>query len=193
MFRFLVANSATLAGLVLMGAVAGQAHGTTITFNPATPTSFTDVSGFTGTFTVSPAYQQARVQFRVRNLTSGNFEISGISLKGDGITPPSSLSFAGVTTLGTTFVPAVGWQALSAPLSNLDYANSLASFSLPAGINIGAEIDIRLQYQDPDGTNVNSSSLVTLQAVPEPSTYALAATALGLCGIAAARRRRAGC
>jgi hypothetical protein len=38
-----------------------------------------------------------------------------------------------------------------------------------------------------------NSYAVSINAVPEPSTYALAATALGLCGIAAARRRRAGC
>jgi hypothetical protein len=39
----------------------------------------------------------------------------------------------------------------------------------------------------------NTYPSISITAVPEPSTYALAATALGLCGIAAARRRRAGC
>ncbi len=38
-----------------------------------------------------------------------------------------------------------------------------------------------------------SGMSASVTAVPEPSTYALAATALGLCGIAAARRRRTGC
>jgi hypothetical protein len=39
----------------------------------------------------------------------------------------------------------------------------------------------------------NTYPAMSISAVPEPSTYVLAATALGLCGIAAARRRRAGC
>jgi hypothetical protein len=42
-------------------------------------------------------------------------------------------------------------------------------------------------------SNTSQPYTVSITAVPEPSTYALAATALGLCGIAAARRRRAGC
>lgn len=38
-----------------------------------------------------------------------------------------------------------------------------------------------------------TSYAVSVTAVPEPSTYALAATALCLCGIAVARRRQTGC
>jgi hypothetical protein len=164
-----------------------------ILFNPANPLSVVDEGGFTGSVTgAEDPFVEALVRFSFSGLNpsplSSSFQISGISLEGDGIS--TSLSFSNVTITGngsfsTSFV------SLNNSISNLNFANTRVSFNLPGGgvINDGALLTVTARYRSGvELDQLTSSTGPTFEAVPEPSTYAL--LALAAVGLAAYRWRQ---
>jgi hypothetical protein len=172
---------------VAFGFVMDRSHGTTITFNPTTANQFVDQEGFTGIFNPDDPYTRARIRVSVLNLTSANFDITNVLLKGPGIS--GSLNFGTIQTTGTSNV-FTNFLDLNSSVDPLNFAASSLSFDLPAGINVGAIVRFAIQYQDTGENQTNTSNTLFVEAVPEPSTFVLASMALGLCGIAAARRWR---
>jgi len=183
--------SAVLAVLAVLSVASDRAQGSAIiTFNPATPTTFTDETGFVGSSTIpSGGYTRVRVLFDVAGLLTPNFDLSSIFVKGDGIT--GSLSLGQVTTDGNDFVVA-GPGTIPALLS-VDFTNSSLSFGIPAGMNIGTSIAASIQYSNANSTQVITSDPIVFVAVPEPSALELALGAAGLFSVACVRRRRACC
>jgi len=190
MFRFLVANSATLAGLVLMGAVAGQAHGTTITFDSTTATSIVDQGGFTGSASPNDPFTSAEIRITAIGLSPvpTSVTISNILLQGQGITGSLNL---GSLTFTTNQQLTTNPVALTTPITPINFTNNKVSFDLPGVvINEGAQFQVRVRYVN-EG-NENSSGIVTFEAVPEPATIGMGIAALGglaVVGFVRSRRR----
>jgi hypothetical protein len=164
-----------------------------IIFNPADPLSVVDQDGFTGGTTgAEDPFVQALVRFTFSGLNpdplSSSFEISGISLQGDGIS--GSLTFSSITITGNGSA-ATTYVSLSNPVSTFDFANSRVSFNLPGGgvINDDAQFTVTVRYRSGvEFDQLTSSTGPIFEAVPEPSTYAL--LALAAVGLAAYRWRQ---
>lgn len=173
-----------------------------IIFNPANPLNVVEQDGFTGAVTgVADPFVEARLRFEFTGLDPSplpsSFEISGISLQGDGIT--TSLSFSSITITGngiflTSFVN------LNNPIADLDFANTLVSFNLPGGsvINDGAEFTVTARYRSGvEFDQITSSTGPIFEAqnvgpepIPEPGTWAAAALLAGGAAFMRWRKRR---
>jgi hypothetical protein len=134
------------------------------TFDPSTASKVGNYAGFTGTLTPPPSspLAQARVQFSFVGTWNTSFNISGISLQGDGIT--GSLSFSDVTVSSSPSAfssNTTAWVNLSTTIASVDFAaNPLSklSFTIPAGAaTSGATITARIQYQDAAETQLLTS------------------------------------
>jgi hypothetical protein len=134
------------------------------TFNPSTASNVVDYAGFTGSLTppLSSPLAQARVQFSFTGTWNTSFNISGISLKGDGIT--SSLSFSGITVSSSPSgfsSNTTAWTNLTTAIASTNFATnpvSKLSFTIPAGAaTSGATISARIQYQDVAETQLLTS------------------------------------
>jgi hypothetical protein len=134
------------------------------TFDPSTASNVVDYAGFDGSLTPpdSNPLAQARVQFSFAGTWNTSFNISGISLKGDGIT--SSLSFSDITVSSSPSGPAsnsTAWVNLNTLIGSTNFAASplsKLSFTIPAGAaTLGATITARIQYQDAAETQLLTS------------------------------------
>jgi len=172
-----------------------------IIFNPANPLNVVDQGGFTGsTLGVADPFVEARLRFEFTGLNPSplpsSFEISGISLEGDGIT--TSLSFSPITITGNgTFL--TSFVNLNTPISNLDFANTRVSFNLPGGvINDGAVFTVTTRYRSGvEFDQITSSTGPIFEAqnvgpepIPEPGTWAAAALLAGGAAFMRWRRRQ---
>jgi MYXO-CTERM domain-containing protein len=170
-----------------------------IIFNPANPLNVVDQGGFTGTFNPASNYSVALVIFDFSGLNPvpTSFQITNISLKGDGIT--GSINFSDLTiTTNDLFV--AGPVNLTTPINNLDFANSLVSFNLPGdnAINLDATFNVLLQYRSSNGLQLNTSETgpifeaqnVGPEPIPEPGTWAAAALLVGGAAFMRWRRRQ---
>lgn len=176
----------SLLALSLLAISSAQAA---IIFNPTNPLNVSNQGGFTGVVTgAEDPFVEALVRFNITGLNPSplpsSFQISGISLRGDGIT--TSLSFSNITITGNgTFV--TSFVNLNNPISNLDFANSLVSFNLPGGgvINDGALFTVTARYRSGvEFDQITSSTgpiydAQTSAAIPEPGTWAAAALLAG--------------
>jgi MYXO-CTERM domain-containing protein len=149
--------------------------GTCTTFDPTTTSNPTGVGGFSGTFSPSGfQYSKARVQFAISGtFTPANFPITGIKITGNGITTelpltlPLNVGFIGpgFDSNQTNFVD------LNSLVSNLDFASSTISFSIPTLVaSSGATISARIQYSDAGGTNINTTGTDFVTTVSDPGT-----------------------
>lgn len=138
---------------------------TCATFDPATPSTLSGYDQFTGQFSppVPPndnRYNQARVQFRFGGSWTSPFQISGISLTGDGITTSLSAPNKTINTPTNDYDDnATAWITLNSTVSSLDFANSTLSFVIPGGVAAGgATLESRIQYRSINTSQLNSSS-----------------------------------
>ena len=169
----------------LVAATSGQA---VIVFNPANPLNVVDQGGFSGSVIgVADPFVEARVRFDFTGLNPNplpsSFQISSISLKGDGIT--TSLSFSPITITGNGFF-LTSFVSLNSSVSNLNFANSLVTFSLPDGvINDGAQFTVTARYRSGvefDQLTSSTGPIFEAQSaavIPEPGTWAAAALLVG--------------
>lgn len=173
-----------------------------IIFNPTNPLSVADEGGFVGSsLGVADPYSQVQVRFNFSGLNPdplpSSFQITNISLKGDGITTSLSFSDITITGNGTT---ATAYVNLNTTLTDVFLANNLVSFDLPGGnvITDGALISLAVRYASsaPDFNNVITSSTGPIfdaqasTAVPEPGTWAAAALLAGGAAYARWRKRK---
>jgi len=156
-----------------------------VNFDPALPFEAEDQGGFTGGTTgVDDPFVEALVRFTFAGLNPTSFQISGILLKGDGIT--TSLSFSPITITGNGTV-LTSFVSLSNPVSVLDFANSRVSFTLPGGgvINDDAQLTVTVRYRSGvefDQLTSSTGPIFEAQAsqpIPEPGTWAAAALLVG--------------
>jgi hypothetical protein len=131
-----------------------------ILFNPTNTLQVVDQNDFTGTAFIAGNFVAARVSFIFSDLDPSplpeSFQITNISLKGDGITSSISFNPRTITGNGTFHSNTVN---IDTPTNSFNYSNSLISFDLPAGIiNNGATFLVRLQYRDEDSEFVITSA-----------------------------------
>jgi hypothetical protein len=138
---------------------------TCTTFDPATPSSLSGYDQFSGQFSppVPPEanrYNQARVQFKFTGSWTSPFDITGISLTGDGITSTLSAANLTINTPTNDFDDnRTAWLTLDSNVSSLDFENSTLSFVIPGGVaDAGATIESRIQYRSINTSQLNSSS-----------------------------------
>ncbi len=168
-----------------------------IIFNPDNPLNVVDQGGLTGTFTppLANPFIEARISFNFSGLDPSplpsSFQISGISLEGQGI--DTSLSFSSINVSANGFIR-TAWISLDSNVASLDLANNLVSFSLPGGvINDAASFEVTVSYRDATEGQVGTSSPLiytasSVEPIPEPGTWAAAALLVG--GAAYMRWRR---
>jgi MYXO-CTERM domain-containing protein len=171
-----------------------------IIFNPENPTSVVDQDGFTGSFNPATNYSMAFVFFDFSGLNPApSFDITNITLQGDGIT--GSLSFNDLTINGDGLF-AAGPVNLTTPTNVLNFANSRLSFDLPGNnaINDGATFSVLLQYRSANQLQLNTSETGPIfeaqnsgpgpEPIPEPGTWAAAALLVGGAAFMRWRRRQ---
>jgi hypothetical protein len=186
--------------LVASASIAFSCANAAIIFNPANPLNVVDQGGFTGSVTgATNPFDQALVRFTFTGLNPNpllsSFQISGISLKGDGIT--TSLSFSPIT-ITENKSEVTSFVSLNSPISNLDFANSFVSFNLPGGdvINDGAQFTVTVRYRNSaegDQFTSNTGPIFEAQSaapIPEPGTWAAAALLVGGAAFARWRKRK---
>lgn len=174
--------------------LSATAPAATIEFNPTLPLNVVNQGGFSGSSSIAGEYTRANVAFLFSGLNpsplASSFFITNINLVGNGIT--GSLAFADVQITGNGLFSTAAVN-LSAPISSMNFVNSLVSFDVPANVvNVDSSFSVFIQYRDNIDFQVITSAggvlAPTYQAVPEPSTYAL--LALTAAGLAAHRWRK---
>ena len=171
-----------------------------IIFNPANPLNGVVAEGdLSGTFTppIANPFIEARISFLFSGLVPSplpsSFQISGISLEGQGIT--TNLSFTNINVTANGFAR-TGWTNLDSSVASLDFANSSLLFSMPGGvINEGASFEVTVSYRDATEGQVGTSSPLIYTAssaepIPEPGTWAAAALLVGGAAFMRWRRRQ---
>lgn len=177
------------AGTVLLADVApshaackpSDPSATCLTFDPLTDSNLAGRSGFTGEFSppAGPgnAYNQVRIQFRFTGPWTTPFNLSNLSVKGDGISAGSCLGGCSVGFPDKAIIFATNdyddnssaWGSLSTNISTLNFANSKLSLRIPAGVApAGATLEARIQYRSVNQAQLNSSggNFLTTSAPP---------------------------
>lgn len=170
---------------------------TCLTFNPDTTSNILDRGGFTGQFSPPPgpqnAYNQVRLQFRFTGAWVVPFTLSGLSVKGDGITSSLSIPDKIVNFATNNFDDNnSAWGTLNTNINALDFANSLASLTIPAGVAPnGATLEARIQYRSINEAQLNSSgsNIFTTARIPSDVPGPLPILGAGI-GLAFSRRLR---
>jgi hypothetical protein len=164
------------------------------TFDPSTASNVADYAGFTGSLTppLANPLTRARVGFSFAGTWNTSFNISGISLQGDGII--GSLSFSDVTVSSSPSAfgaNSTGWINLTTSIASTNFAAapiSKLSFTIPAGAaTSGATITARIQYADAaddsqlltSGGNFSTSATGGGAGVPGPLPLLGAGAAFG--------------
>jgi len=143
-----------------------------VIFDPSVGNSFTNLAGFTGTWT-GPGFpsvptgdrmSQANIQTTFANINpnplSSSFFISGISLRGQGITDSLTYSNLSVNQNGNF---ATAYVNLNNTRSTVDLTNARVSFTIPGGVlNRGSYFGITVQYRSATLSQVVTSTDVTL-------------------------------
>jgi hypothetical protein len=139
---------------------------TCLTFDPDTVSSLSGRTGFTGAFSPANPYTQARVGFSFTGswTTPPSFDLSGISLTGNGIGTSLAMPTVTVNTPSIDFEDnRTAWVNLTSPVSSLNFNASSLSFLIPANVAAeGATISAVIQYRSVDANGatlqLNSSS-----------------------------------
>ena len=148
-------------------------------FHPETSSSIVDTGGFVGMG--MSGYDKVKVKFATNGQWQNPFTISGITLKGDGIT--TSLNFGSLT-----ITPSLTWGAndtgyinLDTSITDLNQANNMLSFVIPSGVaNITgnySSISARLTYADAGDDNMvttpsnNRVQSTAINTVPSPLPF----------------------
>ena len=161
------------AAVLVASAATSQAA---LTYNTTVDSTVTiPINTFTGA-NASSVFTHVRARFVVAGATNP-FDITSITLTGgDGVSTNIALGniqIAGNASYSTNYF------ALPAGPTSVTFANSSLSFVVKStsAANNGATITARLTYADSvDGdTNVTSSSVATVTAVPEPGAISIAA------------------
>lgn len=184
--KFAVVGAAALGCVALMPVPEVKAaclggDGICSTFNPGTASTPTDVGNFNNV--VAGTFTKAKVQFNLSNFTGSPFSLTGISIKGDGIT--GSLSFGNVPFNADGNFE-TGFVNLTTPISasTVNFSNSSISFTIPGGlINDGAVLEASLQYSPANGSIPASAfstpAFITTASVPGPLPLVGAGVAFG--------------
>ena len=139
---------------------------TCLTFDPLTESNVEDRKGFTGEFSPNiiadplNAYNQVRLQFRFTGAWTVPFTLDELAVEGDGIT--SSLTFPDkLINFATNDYDdnSSTWATLDTNISKLNFADSLLSLRIPAGVAPeGATLEARIQYRSINQAQLNSSA-----------------------------------
>lgn len=126
---------------------------TCATFDPSSASNILERSGFTGSYTNATPLTQVRVLFQATGTFSLPFDITNITLFGDGLSPTGqALSNVSITSTGLS-----GNQGgISAFITGLNlnsqnFTNSKISFTIPSGVasaGSGATLTAFINYQN---------------------------------------------
>jgi hypothetical protein len=167
-------------------------------FHPETASSVVDTGGFFGML-MGPTLTKARILFATNGNWQIPFTLSGITLKGDGIT--TSLAFPDLIV-----TPSSSWETnltsfvdLPSPVTSYDYKNSKLSFTIPAGAaNTSgnySSISARILYADASSMGFASTTRVQSTAItfiPSPLPLMGTASAFAFSRKLRSRIRQAG-
>jgi hypothetical protein len=162
------------AAVLVASAATSQAA---LTYNTTVQSTVTiPTSTFTGGNRAS-IFTHVRARIVVAGATETPFDITSITLTGgDGVISSINLGDIQVTSNTSYFT---NYFELQGGATAVDFANSSLSFVVEStsAANNGATITARLTFADTvDGdTNVASSSVATVTAVPEPGAISIAA------------------
>lgn len=101
-------------------------------FHPETSSSIVDTGGFVGTG--MSGYDKVRVLFATNGQWQNPFTITGITLKGDGITTSLNFGSLSITPSLTWGANSTGYLNLDTSITNVDLANSKLSFVIPSSV-----------------------------------------------------------
>jgi hypothetical protein len=145
---------------------------TCATFDPTTISTPTLIGGLTGTFTppsgAKNTLTKAKILFEITNFVSP-FTLTGISLTGDGITTSLSFTPVSITGDGSFETDFVNLNTTISYPNSLAFANSRLSFSIPAGLAVGTQIDADIRYTSSNGSRqvaTTGTSFTTLASLP---------------------------
>lgn len=170
---------------------------TCLTFDPLTASNVLNRSGFDGEFAPPPspgnAYNQVRLQFRFTGAWTVPFTLDQLSVKGDGITSSLSIPSKIINFATNDFDDnSSAWAALDTSINQLNFANSLLSLQIPAGVAPdGATLEARIQYRSINQSQLNSSggNFFTAARIPSDVPGPLPILGAGI-GLAYSRRLR---
>ncbi|MEB3172162.1 MAG: hypothetical protein VKK43_12405 [Synechococcaceae cyanobacterium] len=170
---------------------------TCLTFDPLTESNVLNRSGFTGVFSPTPgpgnAYNQVRLQFRFTGAWTVPFTLDQLSVKGDGITSSLSIPSKIINFATSEFDDNnSAWATLDTNISQLNFAHSLLSLHIPAGVAPdGATLEARIQYRSINQAQLNSSegNFLTAARIPSDVPGPLPILGAGI-GLAYSRRLR---
>jgi len=170
---------------------------TCLTFDPLTASNVLNRSGFTGEFSPPPgpgnAYNQVRLQFRFTGAWTVPFTLDQLSVKGDGITSSLSIPSKIINFATSDFDDNnSAWATLDTSINQLNFANSLLSLQIPAGVAPdGATLEARIQYRSINQAQLNSSggNFFTAARIPSDVPGPLPILGAGI-GLAYSRRLR---
>ena len=152
-------------------------------FNPGSVSTPTSVGGWSGSYTTNTTFDRVLIGFNISNFAGASFQLSGLQLEGDGISP-TPLSFAGsinVGANGNTSTLQASIPSFTTSLANpLNFANSKISFTIPAGVGDGTTIKPVFIYSDGAFSFASSGfGFVTTAEVPAPLPALGAGVAFG--------------
>ena len=159
-------------------------------FDPVSSSAVVDTGGFTGTFPNGfTTFTQARVLFATDGLWQNPFTISGITLKGDGITTSLNFGNLSITPSGSWMAGgnnATGYVNLDTSIGTFNLVNSKLSFVIPANVAPKlASISARLVYSNAEG-GIMVTSNSDFQGIPQSTAFPATPSPLPFLGVTSA-------
>jgi hypothetical protein len=136
-------------------------------FDPLTPSSPTNVGGFTGSGNNAATYSKARLRLKFTG-TPVPITFSNFTLKGQGINNVLSFGDLTISTSGSSGRASTAFINLDSSLTGslLDFSQNTISFTIPGisspqtptGISLGSKLSVDIQYSDSLENNINTSA-----------------------------------